>query len=68
MLGGWRQRKAPRTTRQQIVMAFKNQDFPHMVHRILAGAFALLISGAVFGQAPQSVSYTHLTLPTKRIV
>lgn len=33
-----------------------------MVHRILAGAFALLISGAVFGQAPQSspaISYTR---------
>ncbi|BBU44395.1 hypothetical protein PPTS312_23100 [Pseudomonas putida] len=43
-------------------MAFKNQDFSHMVHRILAGAFALLISGAVFGQAPQSspaISYTR---------
>lgn len=33
-----------------------------MVHRILAGAFALLISSVVFGQAPQSspaISYTR---------
>ncbi len=43
-------------------MAFNTQDFPHMVHRILVSAFALLISSVAFGQAPQSspvISYTR---------
>ncbi|MEG1629337.1 fatty acid cis/trans isomerase [Pseudomonas sp.] len=37
-----------------------------MVHRLLAGAFALLISGVAFGQAPQSssaISYTRDVQP-----
>ena len=43
-------------------MAFKNQDFRHMVHRFMAAAFTLLISGVAFGQPPQSspaISYTR---------
>lgn len=48
--------------RYNIVIALKNQDIRHMVHRLLAGAFALLISGAALGQPPVSspaISYTR---------
>ena len=37
-------------------------------HRIIAGGFAEEVAAVQDWDAPTPVSYTHLTLPTKRIV